>query len=505
MKKNYYVTVFIVFGLLSLMYAYLGDNTDSYAENVFSEESKKMEKAFHTFLDKLSNTYAQIHNKSETTVNPKDSTALYDFFTGILVKDKSLKSIVWINNNLKIAFNEDGNSIVHAIDSNSVTAAVKWKRYKNGKLISSWQEHFEKKIDLSKWYAQLAKRKNGIFWKFPDQKDFQEDTFFIGHSYGNNNFIVLGYSLPELSKELKIDADTEGRHLILGLPDGSFLNFSGHHPEIIDQNSKKDSVLTAVINYTKPYKAKKEQATFNFKHGNETFWNHYMPVDPKYGIQQFIYSVPESDLAVGVNSRQNELLKWPGIIMLLIGIGMFFTDPKYFDTKKIKNIPLKDLLKNDEGRNLEFKSSARWDYRQEKVNPALENVILKTIAAFANTDGGTLLIGVDDDKEIIGLEKDFNSLKKHNADYYELHLRNLFHKHFGVKNVSKLIRIAFEKRNEKYVCKIIVLRSDAPLYVKIKDKNGNEREKFFVRSGNSSQEIHSITEITDYINSHFKS
>ena len=46
----------------------------------------------------------------------------------------------------------------------------------------------------------------------------------------------------------------------------------------------------------------------------------------------------------------------------------------------------------------------------EAVNKKLEEVILKTVAAFANSQGGTLLIGVDDEGTILGLEQDYLSL-----------------------------------------------------------------------------------------------
>ena len=75
----------------------------------------------------------------------------------------------------------------------------------------------------------------------------------------------------------------------------------------------------------------------------------------------------------------------------------------------------------------------------------------------------------------------------------------------GVRYVSKYIRMQFEKCvDEKMVCKIKVFAAKEPVYLKIKNKNGLVEEKFFVRSGNSSQEIKSIGEINDYINTRFK-
>jgi hypothetical protein len=50
-----------------------------------------------------------------------------------------------------------------------------------------------------------------------------------------------------------------------------------------------------------------------------------------------------------------------------------------------------DLISQGESSQLEFKSSARWDLRENKKNKAMEQIILKTVAAFLNSQGGTLL------------------------------------------------------------------------------------------------------------------
>ena len=93
---------------------------------------------------------------------------------------------------------------------------------------------------------------------------------------------------------------------------------------------------------------------------------------------------------------------------------------------------------------------------------------MKTIAAFGNTDGGILLIGIDDDKNILGLEKDFQTLKKADADYYEVHLRNIMHKLMGVKYVSKYIRTEFEMvEDQKLICKIKVISAKEPLLFEV--------------------------------------
>ena len=86
-------------------------------------------------------------------------------------------------------------------------------------------------------------------------------------------------------------------------------------------------------------------------------------------------------------------------------------------------VSLEDLIAEGESDSVELKSSLRWDYKEQCVNKKLEEVIVKSVAAFANGQGGTLLIGVADNGEILGLESDYAGLG--DRDKFELHLRNV--------------------------------------------------------------------------------
>ncbi|MFQ5828043.1 MAG: RNA-binding domain-containing protein [Candidatus Methylomirabilia bacterium] len=66
-----------------------------------------------------------------------------------------------------------------------------------------------------------------------------------------------------------------------------------------------------------------------------------------------------------------------------------------------------DLLMLQESKTLEFKSSLRWNLKEDRKDDAhVTHAVLKTIAAFLNTEGGDLLIGVADDRTVFGIERD---------------------------------------------------------------------------------------------------
>lgn len=88
-------------------------------------------------------------------------------------------------------------------------------------------------------------------------------------------------------------------------------------------------------------------------------------------------------------------------------------------------ITIEEVIAEGESSELEFKFSLRWDRKENRINKTLESVVIKTVAAFANSQGGSLLIGVNDDGSISGLEADYLSLKGANPDKFELHLRDL--------------------------------------------------------------------------------
>ena len=159
-------------------------------------------------------------------------------------------------------------------------------------------------------------------------------------------------------------------------------------------------------------------------------------------------------------------------------------------------ITLEERIAGGESDELEFKSSLRWDYREGRVNKMLETVVVKTVAAFANSDGGYLLVGVDDSGMPLGLDNDYASLNG-DRDRFELHLRNLLNKYFDKAFVANCITITFPIVGNNEVCQIDVSPSSKPCLVKINGSHGAVHEKFYVRSGNSSQEL-SMSEFDSY-------
>ncbi|MXO91063.1 GmrSD restriction endonuclease domain-containing protein [Pontixanthobacter aquaemixtae] len=168
-------------------------------------------------------------------------------------------------------------------------------------------------------------------------------------------------------------------------------------------------------------------------------------------------------------------------------------------------ITLEEMIAEGESEELEFKQTLRWDIKEAKVNKGLEQVVVKTIAAFANSyGGGTLLIGVSDVGEAVGLDNDYASLGDADKDRFEIHLRNLFADAFGQNFTASKLKIAFPEVEGSEICQIDVRPADAAVVISVADKNGLKSEKLYVRSGNSSPEM-PMSEVQAFLGKRFGS
>jgi Putative DNA-binding domain len=107
-------------------------------------------------------------------------------------------------------------------------------------------------------------------------------------------------------------------------------------------------------------------------------------------------------------------------------------DPKSFKNSKYSKMNCQQLIQQGEGKFIEFKRTLRIDLETNKPGNKAKQAIAKTLAAYLNSGGGALLIGVADNKEIIGLDADFNSIKKgDNHDNFQKCFDDLISTKFG--------------------------------------------------------------------------
>jgi type I restriction enzyme R subunit len=138
-----------------------------------------------------------------------------------------------------------------------------------------------------------------------------------------------------------------------------------------------------------------------------------------------------------------------------------------------------DLIKRGESKTLEFKSTLRWSLKEDKQDDKLvTHAVLKTVAAFLNTEGGDLVIGVADDGSIVGIEKD----QLESDDKFMRHLSQVVRNGLGDR-AGTCIDPKTQIIDGRTVCVVSCQRSPEPVFLRWKGLEATPDGDFFVRSG----------------------
>jgi len=202
--------------------------------------------------------------------------------------------------------------------------------------------------------------------------------------------------------------------------------------------------------------------------------------------------VPSASLPTLFRSKSGALVMAAFILLLIAGIAFAIVYVKNF--KKVRFVPVtsdavQQMIAVGESDLLEFKSTIRTNLHAGKPGKEIELAWLKSVVAFCNTEGGTILIGVNDKGDIMGLEAD----NFQNDDKCLLHIQNLIGEHVGIEYLS-YVRFSLLGIGDK---KILVIQC-APLK-RIMLLKSSGKEQFYVRSGPSSIEL-PMSKVLEYVN-----
>lgn len=187
-------------------------------------------------------------------------------------------------------------------------------------------------------------------------------------------------------------------------------------------------------------------------------------------------------------------IRFEVVEFLLVGLSQLALIFLIFIRFLKEDTSINEIIRSGEHEKLEFKTSLRWDVNRNQVNRELEKSVMKTVAAFLNSDGGRLLLGVDDGGNLVGLDSDFNSLPKPNTDGFENHFNNLFNTMVGPE-FRRFVKLVFSDIDGKTVCLTDVEPSHKPVYLKT-----GEDEDFYIRTGNATTPL-KMSEAATYISS----
>ncbi len=168
-------------------------------------------------------------------------------------------------------------------------------------------------------------------------------------------------------------------------------------------------------------------------------------------------------------------------------------NPQLFSKKDNSSEEILELIKKGESEEIEFKSTLRTNLHTNEFDKKIEYSALKTLSAFLNSDGGTLLLGINNEGKILGIEQD----KFPDIDKFNLYLISIIKGKLGKKHFH-LIDIQNNSIDGKTIVKISCRKSKGPIFL----KSDTNEEEFYVRMGPSSAQLKG-SELVEYINRKF--
>jgi len=140
----------------------------------------------------------------------------------------------------------------------------------------------------------------------------------------------------------------------------------------------------------------------------------------------------------------------------------------------------------DESDRVEFKASLRWDYGQKAATKNIEFQVIKAVAAFMNSaSGGSVVIGLSDQKHVVGLELDYATLKRKDRDGFQQILQAILVDAFGERRAASRVKVSFCSIEGKDLCLLNVLPAREPVLV----EEAGGKMTMYVRIGNTSRAL----------------
>ena len=224
-------------------------------------------------------------------------------------------------------------------------------------------------------------------------------------------------------------------------------------------------------------------APFPLQYNAETLWAGFHALSARTSVFYLGLLIPERAIVGATADRQWQLFTLIGAILLTgLFTGWKITKPyitqSRFSGQAVQATAdqLKALVEKGEGPEVEFKSTMRMNLASGKPGKEIELAWLKAIVAFLNSQGGTLLIGVNDKGEFLGLSAD----NFQNDDKSLLHCKNLIHQHIGPE-YSQYIQFGMYRVAAKNLVAVHCHKALAPAFLKV-----NKDEEFYIRSGPSN-------------------
>ena len=248
------------------------------------------------------------------------------------------------------------------------------------------------------------------------------------------------------------------------------------------------------------------EGTLRFESSKGTWWAGFRPLtdDPDSAWVGVALPAPE---ALSWLREHWRLAALAALASVAVGVGLAMQLVHKY-SRQLRDLPrlaidrahpqadLRELIASGEGAHLEFKSTMRMNLHSKSAGKEIELAWLKGVAAFLNTEGGIVLLGVADDGRVLGLAED----RFENEDKCRLHFKNLLNQHLGPE-YARFVRFELHALDGLRIGAVECERADAPVFLRY-DGKGEKVEAFVIRNGPSNVEL-SVSRALRYIRGHF--
>ncbi|WP_340112115.1 AlbA family DNA-binding domain-containing protein [Maribellus mangrovi] len=313
----------------------------------------------------------------------------------------------------------------------------------------------------------------------------------INKASGNANIITIYVSVHNIYNFLETIAEHVKAEIFLFTLEHEVFDIESKidtlgEPLLSDYLVKWDSVKTpaykkAILKWEDI--SNKDSIQFqSFKLDKQKYWGAYRPIQKQTANLWAALIIAEDDFLTVLKSRIGILFFIPILFLLVSGIVLVVVIRGNIKTRKKETFGIAEILKlieKGENEHVEFKSTIRTNLYTNNPGKEIELAWLKSVVGFCNSNGGTILIGINDEGEVVGIEPD----KFANDDKCLLHVQSLLRDHVGME-FTVYIKYKLLEIDEKKVLAVRCTPSPKPVFL-----SSNNKEQFFVRSGPASIEL----------------
>ncbi len=481
---------------------------------IITKANRQVTTHFQSFTEPLSNTMRLLGKWGEAgLLKLNDPELLATQFQALMEIQPNVHEIMLADtdgNNIRLShYKEKWFLFLHEYQK-SISIAARWI---DGKIVDK-KERNEGSFNpaTAAWFrgAMTISPEKKYFLTEPhilratEQSGITASLRWAKHSNPNRLYVsAISFTIKDLMtfmEQLKITANS--RILLLQKSGTLLSNIKNNTLTTSNSLQNKDATLAKQLLETVSQKLKESSFQNNqvisIKNNGQTWWLGLTPLYDANNDAWVAVLIPENDIFTDLHNQWMRFGMLAGSILLTGIIMTIFLVRRY--SHQLKDLPqqhidsygfeneIAALIRAGESTTLEFKSTMRTNLKTGKPGKEIELAWLKTVVAFMNSDGGILLIGVDDAGKILGTDADNFS----NEDKCRLHFKNMLNTHIGAE-FTRFIHLKVVTIKENTILIVECERVRRPVFLKV-----GKNEDFFIRSGPSSMKL-SMSQMVKYL------